>query len=427
MKKKLLYALMVVIAIVTIFWFQSCKKDSFKDPVKDSYSYQNDTLFVSIDMATEVAENVNKSEIVLQTVDKNRLKSTPYKGKRVIRSKQTVMDKENATPYFYVINFNPEGYVVIPADKRLRPILAYGDKGFFKSDSLPGGIKTWFEMMAVQEQNLRTTKALPSKYMSAQWASMSCDESLLKSTQIVYCPPPTPTGNTEVNVTVGPLLNTTWDQSYGYNTYCPALSSGPNGHAWAGCVTIAMAQVMHYWKYPATYNGNTINWNSMSLTSGNDQVAKLVGYIFPLVIDSYGSDGSGCSNDFKISRSLRGSFNYTTATLAGWVNLINYNGGYNYWTVVSEINKRQPVILGGFTVKSRILGIPIAGDGHSWVCDGYSQTTYYTDGVETYQTLYFDMNWGWGGSSNGWYAFDYWPTFFGTISCYIDIIYDIHP
>ena len=429
MKKNLITGLTIVCAVILISCFQSCKKEVTTGTIKDSYSIQDGTLFATIDMATEIAENVNKSEIIQQAVDKNRLKSAPYLGKRPIKKKVTIMDKNNTTPYFYVINFDPDGYVIVPADKRLRPILAYADKGWFNIDSIPDGITAWLEATAVQEEHYRTSKTLPSDVVTAQWAAMSCDESLVKGTQVEYCPPPVPSGNTEVNITVGPLLKTSWSQDYGFNTYCPTLSSGPNGHAWAGCVTIAMAQVMYYWKYPASYNGNTINWNAMTLNYyGSDAAAKLIGYIFPMVIDSYdGDDGSSCTNDFKISRSLRGNFGYSTATLAGWVNLINYNGGYNYQTVVSDLNKKQPVILGGFVEKFSILGIPVAGKGHSWVCDGYSQTTYFANGVETYQTLYFNMNWGWGGSHNGMFAFDYWPTSFGAISCYLDMIYNIHP
>jgi len=56
---------------------------------------------------------------------------------------------------------------------------------------------------------------------------------------------------------VEPLLTTKWDQDFSYNYYCPDDPAGPGGHAYAGCVATAMAQIGYYWRWPDHGQGYT--------------------------------------------------------------------------------------------------------------------------------------------------------------------------
>jgi len=422
MKKKIIKISCFICIIVGLVYQQSCKRDILSEKLSNNYSYGNDTLFASIGTAISVAENVNKGTVLLQMKSKANLKSTKYFGKRTIKDYVTVWDKNNKDPYFHVVNYDSGGYVVISADKRLIPIIGYCDVGHFNKDSLFYGLAKWFNANASLIQYLRTSGAKQTASVSAQWSNLQCDNPPVKSTAVQQCPPPTPPSTSETTVTVGPLTTTTWDQGSNYNTYCPTLYGGPGGFAWAGCSTVAIAQVMAYWKYPSTYN-----WNSMSLYYGNDAVAKLIGDIFPNVISSYSTGGSGCSNDYNIVHTFS-KFNYSSASLAGNVNGIVYNGDYHWETVVSNLNLNEPVILGGYDNSIDILGFIFPdGTGHTWVCDGYMQTTQYQNGVETAQYLLYHMNWGWNGSCNAWYYFDSWATSNGNYQYCKDIIYNIHP
>ena len=61
--------------------------------------------------------------------------------------------------------------------------------------------------------------------------------------------------------TKGPLLNTEWYQTGGFNDDLPYIScNGSNFQVYAGCVPIAMAQVMKYYQHPTNYN-----WSAMPL------------------------------------------------------------------------------------------------------------------------------------------------------------------
>ncbi|MDP4290462.1 MAG: C10 family peptidase [Bacteroidota bacterium] len=417
MKKKLITGISLIFALFLVIYFQSCKRDSTNlstDLTNKDYFYKKDSLFAPLSLAIQIAENVNKSNIVLKTVTKNNLKSALYLGKRKIKNNLTISDK-NKTPYFYVLNYESGGFVVISADKRSIPIVGYSEKGNFKIDSLPLGLIKWFEQYANYINHLRTSSSKPSGYVNYQWENMSCDESLLKSTSGYECPPPPPS-YTETTVTVGPLLTTSWNQDCGYNTYCPVASDGPCGYALTGCTATAMAQIMAYWKYPSSYN-----WSQMPLNYGNDNIALLMKDVGYAIYTTYGGNGSSAYST-NIVPAFKNVFLYSSA------NFSDYDVS-SYATVVANLNNNQPVLLTGCNDQSTILGIPYSWSScHAWVCDGYMQTTYYQNGVETSQYLAFDMNWGWGGAYNGWFAFNYWNLPDGTNFQYgTEMVYNIHP
>ena len=65
--KKILFFCSLTFAAFLIVNVQSCKKEPSVSHVENVYTYKSDTLFATIDMANEVAENINQSEVVLKT------------------------------------------------------------------------------------------------------------------------------------------------------------------------------------------------------------------------------------------------------------------------------------------------------------------------------------------------------------------------
>jgi len=416
MKKSLITYILFVFGIVLIIYNQSCTKDSTSKAPDQSnnYSYKDDPLFASLNLAINIAENINKSDIVLKTVGLVNLKSAKYSGKRKIKSSLTILDKEQRNPYFYVLNYESGGFVILSADKRELPIVGYSDTGNFKLDSIPLGLSKWFNASASYTKYLRTSNIQQSALAEYQWNSLQCDESLLKSTKVEECPPPIPPTYSETTITVGPLLNTTWDQGCGYNTYCPIATDGPCGYAVTGCVATAMSQVMKYWQSPSNYS-----WSTMPSNTGNNAIAHLMRDIGNSVSMNYGGISSG-ANSSSIAPALKNTFGYSSASFA------NYTYS-SYNTVVSNLNYNEPVLLSGCSDETTILGIPVSySECHEWVCDGYMQTTYYMNGVETSQYLLFNMNWGWSGSYNGWFYFNQWNPGGNNFQYANDMVYNIH-
>ncbi len=118
----------------------------------------------------------------------------------------------------------------------------------------------------------------------------------------------------------------------------------------------------------------------------------------------YGPQESGAQAS-AIAPALKSTFGYSSATL----------DNYSFTTLVSEISANRPVILTAFDQHTSAelcffnwCLIPATyGNGHCWVADGYQTFTQNTCGtISEYDMI--DMNWGWGGQSNGWYSSTSW-------------------
>jgi streptopain len=108
---------------------------------------------------------------------------------------------------------------------------------------------------------------------------------------------------------------------------------------------------------------------------------------------NYGCDGSGAwPND--AANSLRSDFGYESA---------NYRSSFSWKEYRSELYSRFPVMLVGYNEKNESCFLwwcsTSYSGGHAWVGDGYRYRRY-SSGNEY---RYAHMNWGWDGSSNGWY------------------------
>lgn len=322
---------------------------------------------------------------------------------RRIQKEETI--GETQSPYFHVFNFENEGgFVIVSAEQKEHPILAYSDKGSFKLENAPYGIVSWVETTKESIDNIREGKFDTEKKAYAEWGMVAKD---YKIAQLAKLMPPEDPGCQEYSntYTKGPLMNTTWGQGCGYNDLCPANTSGWRcGHFPTGCVATAMAQVMRYWQTPSSYN-----WASMPNNAGSYEVARLMRDAGSAVGMSYGDNGSG-ANHANIPGAMTGTFGFSSAQN------ISY-GLSSYSTVQSQLNYNWPVILSGYNTKNTSwFGLVVEyQDGHEWVCDGYMTYDVFwcnpdgTGGGAGY--LYFHMNWGWDGTANGWYGFDNWAPY----------------
>lgn len=202
---------------------------------------------------------------------------------------------------------------------------------------------------------------------------------------------------------VGPLIGATWHQGAGFNDLCP-------NNAVAGCVAVAMGQIMKYHQFPLSYN-----WTNIPLNRGTWDSQKLI-YDLGLATDmDYGTDGSGTG----LLETLDGfsSFGYT----------VSLNNHQPHQVLDEIFLNNRPVYMTGF----RKLEGGNSKVGHAWVAEGaqkHDQTVIYfveyqmVDGDYSsiggpslgsprnssgFSTFYFYLNWGWNGSGNGWFLSDH--------------------
>lgn len=284
------------------------------------------------------------------------------------------------------------GFVLVAGDDCVSPILAYSMTAPV-INPLPENVTDWILGYDEEINRLRASGEDASSQVRDEW------EMLLKNT-----------GNGPLySVVVSPLLATTWKQGSPYNTMCPLDSL--NRDTKAGCVAIALAQVMKYWNHPAQGEGSysysntncgtmsanfgatTYDWVNMSnnLTSVSptlnvNAVATLVYHAGVSVKMKYGNSSSSAttvsSNNLTTitgERALRTYFKYDKALHSVRRDAV----GDSTWKALldAELMASRPVIFSGHDVSG----------GHAFVCDGGNDAGFY------------HFNWGWGGYCDGYY------------------------
>jgi len=293
-------------------------------------------------------------------------------------------DGQDSTVCFYVINVGPKGFVMLSGDDRLTPILGYSYESSFKAKDMPENLRGWLNGLRKEISYALTLEGFSATpEITEQWNHL-------------------PEIGASFSVVVQPLLQTTWDQNSYYNQFCPADPSGPNGHAYAGCVAAAMAQIIRYWQWPwsgfnshsytcdygtlsvdfssANYNYNNMpnSINGYSSLTQRDAVATLTYHCGVSVDMDYAPDGSGAAS-YDVMAALVRYFAYPSGM--SYRSKSNYTS--NEWNNLlrNELNNNRPVLYSGQGT-----------GGHAFVCDGYDNSGSY------------HFNWGWSGYFNGYYA-----------------------
>jgi len=162
-----------------------------------------------------------------QRIDLNLAKS--YAEKWLTLSEQKVSndlecvytksDETKSQEYFYIFNSRlNDAFIIVAADERILPILAYSDEGSFDPDNFPLNMQSWLNGY-VAEMNY--VFSLPDIEKHPEWEHITNGE-MVK-------------GTTEVS----PLINLRWNQSPYYNALCP-------GGCVAGCVADGMMGLLFY-------------------------------------------------------------------------------------------------------------------------------------------------------------------------------------
>lgn len=279
---------------------------------------------------------------------------------------------ETPQPAYYVFNKADQGYIITGADDLQAPLLAYCDNGTFNYQEIPDAMKEWLEGYALE---LEYARSLPQ----------------IDNSRLVVTPRP-------VRQPINALVKTRWNQGNPYNMLCPTYGTTKTV---TGCVATAMAQVMGRWKYPEkgigshsyTHNGythscnfanTTFDWANMDLYYNGNTTARQDSAIAVLM------SACGISVDMQYGAS---SGAYTRDVVPALINYFGYAPSSTYhsrtwyglyeWEdlVYSSLSHKCPCLYNG----RGSLG------GHAFVVDGYEG-----DG-------YFHLNWGWSGSSDGYF------------------------
>jgi len=294
-----------------------------------------------------------------------------------------------------VFNRRDGGWVVVAADDRALPVLAYSTAGDWGRAPLPENCHAW---IAALDAAVRTAGPAREAHpeVATLWARYG---QAVEAFQTALAPEGgRGTGLPATPPTVGPLIQTTWGQDRYYNTHCPADAAGPDGHCLTGCVATAMAQIMRYHRHPATgfgshtyvhptygtlaasFGATTYDWDAMpagSLTAYTPAVAQLMFHAGVSVEMDYGT-GISQSSTVDGMAALRGHFRYHP----GIREVARADHSRAEWDqlLTDELDAGRPMVYDG--------------PGHAFLCDGYDSSS----------PRLYHFNWGWDGLYDGYYA-----------------------
>jgi len=322
------------------------------------------------------AEKVN-IETVKKIAVKVFIENYPGSDKdEIVIDRAIPFTRENDT-LFYIFNFKQNGFVIISADNVAPPVLGYCYNNKFEQATIPPGLEYLLSRYVGEIYCLRAEKVEPTKEVKNKWEQLLDDKiSRLKSAK----------------GSVSQLINSTWAQGWSYNMYCPV----DNGtHVPAGCVAVAMAQVLYKWNcrvegtgqhsYQSDYGTEYANfenanyqWHAMD-SSSSDQYNALLIYHCGVSTDMDYGPKSG-TTVHKAAVALRNYFGFPDKTkkIIRWFHPFDWKN-----TLKGNLNRGLPIIYGADQ---------FLAPGHAWVVDGYNAEEE------------FHCNWGWNGLDDGYYV-----------------------
>jgi len=319
------------------------------------------------------------------------------KGAEVIDStmiKDVVVETRNNSNLYFIVSFDPIGWVMVSGNDGVEPILGYSLNTNFEHAKQPIQLQEWLKGIGDEITFSFSEDYISSIDIKNKWASYKLAN--FRNTPLNA----QSSSSSAVVSSVGPLLTSTWDQGEYYNEMAPedVSSSTGNGHVYIGCVATAMVQVMKFWEYPlsglgshsyvhpdyglqaADFGNSFYNWSSMPdhLSVGNTEVQEISYHAAVGVDMDFDPHGSGAFLDDALY-AMHTYFKYNTTLFESYKTDWDSEEAWEA-QIKNELDNGRPIVYAGYNSNST--------SGHAFVLDGY-------DGD------YFHFNWGWGGYANG--------------------------
>ena len=294
-----------------------------------------------------------------------------YRAQRLNASPSTT------APLYVFSTPQSAGYAVIAGDDCVPAVLGYSTDDTFDPNNVPPAMQEWLDSYA------------------EQIAAITAGEARLEA-------------RTSAGSAIAPMVTAHWGQGMPYGMQLPHVPGSSDAHAYTGCVPTAMAQLMHFWKYPARPTKTIPGYTSNSGKSTAVTMPSLapVDFDWANMRDAYYTSDSTttaglavatlntyCATALKVSFGTSSTGGYTNDIPDVLTNYFGYKNTGRYYkrqifntqswedTIYAELAAGRPVI---YSARK-------ASGGHAFICDGY-------DGEGM-----FHINWGWYGKSNGFF------------------------
>ena len=331
-----------------------------------------------------------------------------------------------------------EGFVVVSGDDIAAPVLAFSTEVTLPQEGLKSANPAVFahlKQYGMQIARAVATGAAPAPAIDAKWAELE-DEASVENARLRLN-----AKGEYLNDNIPPLLgNMRWGQGRPYNNKCP-------GGSVTGCVATAFGMIMNYWDYPEhgfgyySYNGADNpaaygNWTYGTLSADFEHTYYDWSHIEDVVVINsptevieatstllyqigvslsmkYSPNASGCWSlpeyalfdtslnlassaytigaDYRIPRHFGYKYSYS--------GMRDSIGNDSLWLrmLYTSLAEGKPIYYAGWASDDSEAGHS-GTSGHGYILDGY-----FSDAIDT---NFFHINWGWSGSSDGFFKLD---------------------
>ena len=354
--------------------------------------------FLSIAIFSQDVSKSNAFSVAKNFID--------YQGKNNRIATIKVLSEESKD-LAWIANLIPPGFILIPTSKNIRPVVAYSFESSWNDQNNQGLIFTTI-LKADLKNRYNYPENNPGKVIAInnEWDDLL--NGMKEKSRLEYWPPEgtTPTGG---------WLFTNWSQGSPYNKMCP-IDGNTGQRSYTGCPATAMSMILNclmdvkeiqfnesddyyhsfgagnqYWIDDDWYEFGFPSFDSLNVYL--DSIAILYAEHKLLDADQVAALNFACGVSLKqvFSSSASGTFGIEQAADAF------QRFGFEESRLVYDTDTTLTAdlienIKTGWPAQLGLVDPPPVSVGHNVVVDGYNSDDY------------FHFNFGWGGSSNGWYT-----------------------
>ncbi|WP_192579318.1 C10 family peptidase [Dyadobacter aurulentus] len=408
-----------------IFLLNACSKNDLLEPTLKEPTEQKSQFFVDQKEAVRLLSGGEMAQMQSNARTSDSEKLIVSGVRRFLNNDSKVM--------FYIVEYeNDKGFTLLSADKRMKPVLAFAEKGNFDEKTDNPGIQLWFDLIRENFEGVQTQKEAHIDIVNL-WQQLGRTPNGGRTSEQ---PVNTPEASCEwfvthpipANSTIAHLTHTLsqWQQGTGYNAFCPSGVNTLNcsgqyncGKAPTGCGPVAVSQVLRYHHKQITTNGHTYSasmFNAMPVNAPKNCIPVNPNHIdLAHLLRDTGKDLDAVYNTLVpgLGIPLSGS-GCQTWNIPGHIDNFFSNRGYtsfdkeffsNIGMISTELRALRPVIVFGSNCAA------CAANQHIWVMDGIRDLYAIFNDQNGFcyenHSVYYQMNWGWGDVSENhtWFAY----------------------
>jgi hypothetical protein len=331
----------------------------------------------------------------------NELKKTDF----TIAGLTEICQEKDFTLY-YAFELNPQGYIIVSGSYDLPPIIAYSFTSGFKDPKYQNVLSEILKSdIKLRLENIQELPQFMIQERHESWDTYLQDV-MPSFGQFEQWPP-------EGSTLTGGWLLENWHQSPPYNNLCPLDINNGGGRSVAGCPAVAMAQILNFHNttnnilfndqddYYHNFAGNQywidndyITYDFPSFPQLNSYLTSLqnkyetyvpptntekAAIVFACGVAAQQVYSASVSGTYGVNQALQAYERFNCST----VELLHENNPNLYGRLAHNMMDALPAHLAVVNPEWTM--------GHNVVVDGYNTDHYY------------HINFGWGGSYNGWY------------------------